>query len=48
MIRDGTGMFEWIDEHFVLFTLLMGCGGCGGLLLLASVVVLVVYLTKRK
>jgi hypothetical protein len=40
---------EWINENFWTFMLLvMSAIGCGSILLLASLVVLVVYLTKRK
>jgi hypothetical protein len=40
---------EWINENYWTFMLLiMSAIGCGGILLLASFVVLVVYLTKRK
>jgi hypothetical protein len=39
---------DWINENFWTFMLLiMSAIGCGGILL-ASLVVLVVYLTKRK
>ena len=40
---------DWIMENFWTYMLLIiGCSGCGGILLLASVVGLVVYVTKRE